>query len=29
MDPDYECAPINFGAKLPEKCYIFDMYYNP
>ena len=28
LDPDYELEPIIYGAKLPEKCHLYDMYYN-
>lgn len=28
LSPDYEMQPIVYGAKLPEKCNMFDMFYN-
>jgi dynein heavy chain len=28
LDPDYELAPVIYGCKLPEKCHMFDMFYN-
>jgi len=28
IDPDYELHPLIYGAKLPEKVNIFDMFYN-
>lgn len=28
LDPDYELSPIIYGCKLPEKCHMYDMYYN-
>lgn len=29
LDPDYEMDPIVFLAKLPDRCHLYDMYYNP